>query len=283
MTHDITAKRLKENKFLQASHHIIQWLEESKFNSDLFIDESAEVFCVVERNGRILRGNRRFARMFSLDMEELLGKPLQELLSKKVWEFFDEKIKFIRDPDNETTVVAFELPIVRRTDSRELVFLWSVREFTSRTDPKQRYYALSGRDMTAIREYEKRFATIYATIPVGVLHAGEGLCVADMYSSYTEVLLNTSDIRGRSLMDLLFKPAWELLSPQERQQASLLESMIGRTDREFDAIRHKLLRRVFLPSPNSPTEGRWLALTYAPITLDHVVRSILVVIQDRSE
>lgn len=271
---------IRDNTLIQASHHIIQWLEESKQNVDEFIDDSVEAFCVTDADGVVLRGNKKFAMLFDSDMEKVRGRSLADLFSAERWNFFHNKLSIIQSQKDVMTPAEFELVVDHKGETPALTMLWSVYSFVSGDGRQTKLYAVSGRDLTETRNYEKRYSSIYANMPIGVIEVNSSFTVSDHFSAYAEYLLNHEDLQSRNLWDILFRPSLPFLQENERKGIELLRSIFGKSPSEYESISRELPHRAFVPPGDS--SGRWLGLTYAPIFVDGKITNLLIIFDDRT-
>ena len=76
-------KDIESNKHLLSSAlETIHSLEHSKESVEKFIDEIPQLALIVMEGGRIIRGNRKAAQYFGLDMETLLDHNMFEILNQ---------------------------------------------------------------------------------------------------------------------------------------------------------------------------------------------------------
>ena len=100
-------------------------------------------------------------------------------------------------------------------------------------------------------------------IPQGILTVGEGNVVHPAYSSYLETILETKDIAGRNLMDLVFSGArcgTDLLA----QIASVGGACIGEDEMNFEFNAHLLVQEIEKTMPDGRTKT--IDLNWSPIT-----------------
>lgn len=268
---------IRESTLIQASHHIIQWLEESKQNVDDFIDDSVEAFCVVSLDGTILRGNRRFASLYDTDMERVRGRQLKEIFSRERWRLFKKKLQGADARSDGTSHTEFELAVDLPEHATTLMMLWSVSAFYSGDGHHTRFFAVSGRDLTEARACENRYSSLYANIPLGILEINADFIISDHFSAYAEVLLDCEDLPGQSLWDLLFRPALAHLPEHERARLGAIRNVFGTSADEFD-----LLSKPEQLQLSAESGGRTLGLSLAPIFSQGKVARLLVILEERT-
>ena len=80
------------NQDLQATHKILTIIEQSKTNNDELLDHLPGIFCIIDDQARVLRGNLELARIFKIDLEDLIEKDFKSIFSKEIWNIFQSKI-----------------------------------------------------------------------------------------------------------------------------------------------------------------------------------------------
>jgi len=267
---------LAHNQFIQASYHILSVLEKAKANVETMLDELPSVFLVVDVEGRIIRGNAKASEIFEVDLDELLGLRLDRLFTSATWTMFHNHLS---NCSGDGVAVAFELPMDRLSSSP--IMSWNVRPIQAQNDSLGICFSVFGADVTAVREYERQLAHIFTSIPLGIIRLDENLSIVPPASRFTEYLLGTTDLNGKNIFDVLFNPAWEMMSLQQREQANNLRQIVGCPSIDFDLAKHLFVKLIHIPHP-SGGEGKWLGISYEPIVHAHKITGILLVLEDRT-
>lgn len=79
---------MNANKDLQANHKMIRFLEEAKAQSEIVLDSLPGIFAVIDRSGKIYRGNARIADLLECEFESLSTSNFQKLLTPGNWKLF---------------------------------------------------------------------------------------------------------------------------------------------------------------------------------------------------
>ena len=80
------------NQDLQATHKILTIIEQSKSNNDELLDHLPGIFCIIDDEARILRGNLELANIFKIDLEDLIEKDFSSIFNKEIWKSRTTKI-----------------------------------------------------------------------------------------------------------------------------------------------------------------------------------------------
>jgi len=274
-------RALTSNQSIQASHHIISWLERSKAMSESVLDELPQVFVICDDLGRIQRANRKFASLIGTSMEKACGRSMREAFCQESWSLFEREMARTLDNDGVMRDVEFELAAdASSSDSR--IFLWTLRPFHIPGKERYRWMSVLGQDVTAAKHYEAQLTRIFSSIPLGILQvSGEGEIMWP-YSAYSEVLLGRSKLAGLKLFEVLYKPAWEALSMEARERAFLPTNCLGYSEIQFELSKSDFLTRLTIPS-GPAGEKRILGINYEAVSRSGIIESLLVIIDDRTE
>lgn len=264
------------NQDIQASYQIIQLLEKSKQNSELTIETLPDVFMVIDQEGKIYKANNEACRFLKLDSEQILGYSLRSGMQPEHWNLIDGNISSIKD---ETRT--FEIPVF--FEGVERVYLWSLNPFAQFKDNKLPLFTLQGRDVTLLRLYQRKISDIFASIPLGIFTVNSNGMIEDAFSEYTKWILGRSDIAGRSLKDLLYEPARELMDVATRSGFKSLMESLNRSLLEFDVLSATFPKQFYYPLPHAISEkGRYLGLKVQSISRGDRVSGLLIVVEDRT-
>lgn len=110
------------NREIQSVHKIIQLFEHAHARSEGALDGLPALFCVVDREGSVYRGNRFLGRLFNADHETLLNKSLSSLFTPESWAEFQKNLDAAQD--GKQVIPQFEMQLSRSGGER--VFLWNL-------------------------------------------------------------------------------------------------------------------------------------------------------------
>ena len=141
------------------------------------------------------------------------------------------------------------------------------------------FNAMIGKIQESSQQLKQKTADIQAMmhyIPQGILTVMEGNIVHPEFSAYLETILETKDIAGRDVMELVFADSnfnAEILSQVE----AAVSASIGEDSMNFEFNEHLLVSEVEKKMPNG--QVKILDLSWSPITddTDTVVRLMLCV------
>jgi PAS domain S-box-containing protein len=198
----------EQNELLQAEirsrHEVEARLRESEDRYRDLVDNSEDLLCTHDLDGRILSCNPAAARMLGYDVDELLKIPARDLLAPDVRGSFDEYVRLIR----RTGVAEGVVKVITRGGERRL---WSFRN-TLRTDGvAQPIVRGMGRDVTeqfraerARKEVLARHEAILRALPDWVfLTTGDGLLLDCWAKDTRYLLMPPSEFIGKHVLDVL--------------------------------------------------------------------------------
>lgn len=139
---------------LQATHEILSLFEKSKSISDQMIDNFRGIFVNIDEKGRVLRGNKGFAKLFGFSHEDSLNMSMSQLFSEVNWKVFKQKLGGLSaDKSN----IEFELPI--KVGDATKTYVWQINQFYIDTDFGAAIYTCMGNDITELlNAHDKVFA-----------------------------------------------------------------------------------------------------------------------------
>lgn len=179
-------------------------LRESEDRYRDLVDNSEDLLCTHDLDGRLLSCNPAAARRLGYDVDELLRIPARELLAHDVRLRFDEYIQLIQ----RTGVAEGVVKVITRDGERRL---WSFRN-TLRTDGVARPVIRGmGRDITdqlraerARKEAQARHEAILRALPDWVfLSTGDGLLLECRAKDTRYLLMPPSDFIGKHVTEVL--------------------------------------------------------------------------------
>lgn len=259
------------NQDLQATHKILQFIEASKQQGELILDQIPGLFAVINNKCEILRGNSLLASCLGMDVEDLLYSPLSALFRKEEFEIFDSKLDQIRQGNVDS--MDFELNIT--TSSMESkTHLWYLSKFKNAKDT---LYTVVGKDISELKAAQQNLLEIFSSVPLGILTMDSTGCVSGQVSAYTEVLLGSHNIVGKTVQSFLFAKAKNLTKVEEDTLGSLVTS-IGNRELIYSIIKDELPSRLEVELDS----GRvvWFGLTFQPIVYEGIVHKVMIILQD---
>lgn len=186
---------------LQVSQRLFNILEQSKLKIESMVDSLPDVFCVIDREHNILRGNRELALMLGVPHETLIKHKLTELFTPEHWEVFLEGVRVGKD---------FELGIDRGDEER--IIVWSVDRFSSFDPNDVDLSTVIGRDISIsvtlerknkLLAYQKgRLEAVINSTDFGLFTFDQNLLIQGEISTRANELLG-AELEGKSVATVL--------------------------------------------------------------------------------
>lgn len=268
------------NQDVQANHQIVSLLERAKNNAESIIDRLPDVFAVIQPDGRLLKGNHTLASYLGVSTEEVLSKNFNELFLTETWGIFQSHVARL---DSELNKVEFELSVnAKASDERN--FSWSVTYLSdSSSDVKHDYVCVVGRDITELRAYEKQLTEIFSSIPLGIITIQKGGIIGPTYSAYALWLLGVKSLAGVHARDAIFTPGFKAMSPAEKEGAENALKFYDMDLVSYDMIKQSFPSQVQFPLTENGSDGvRYIGIKYHPITYQQNIKSLMVILEDRT-
>lgn len=141
---------LRKTTDLHATHEIAIQLEKSKKSTENLVYHLPELIFIVDKQSRILKGNKSAEKVFQVDRNCLINKNLSHLFSEETWSLFWEKVQKLDQSDLKTSACEFDLP----TDGVNITVRhihWNIRIVQGLSDRRGLLYYVVGLDITDIR------------------------------------------------------------------------------------------------------------------------------------
>lgn len=136
------AMDLINNRYIQASHHIIRWLSEALKLRERIIDRLLQYYCIIDEHGKILKGGQAFAQLWELDsLDALVRKHISDLLDAESWAILSKDLEGARSASEE-----FPLHLIKTYHgaNKELEVCRQVKQVKKAVANKQDLYILCG-------------------------------------------------------------------------------------------------------------------------------------------
>lgn len=267
---------------LRASHEIITVLERCKSSSEHILDQLPDLLVIMTVDGRILKGNDAAAKLMSCPPEDILNQNLFDVFHMETKNIMKSRIASIlknRDIDQ----LQFELPVVDKNGNQK-EHLWTVSLFSQISERRGPLIKILGKDISKIKEFEKKLSQIFSAIPLGIFTVDSSGKIEWPYSLFTEYLLGQDKLSGQGLEEVLFEPVWETLDSIEKTGASQVVDCIGGDTLWFDMAKlHFPAEIAYTRETPDGIKTCWLGVTYHPIVHENTIEKLMVVLEDRTE
>lgn len=140
---------MQGNREIQAAHHILSLFERTKANSEKILDQIPGIFCVVDSDGTIFRGNDRLAEIMCVDPEHLLRRSFKELVSEANWTSFKKEIDGLYD-FTQGQRIEFELELDRISSKKSYIWYLAPMEVLSKKGLQ--LVTVVGMDVTKLKQ-----------------------------------------------------------------------------------------------------------------------------------
>lgn len=110
------------NREIQSVQKIIHLLEHAHARGEKIIDLLPAIFCVIDDQGRIYRGNNFLGELMNSDFESLIHRSMSSIFSEASWSTFQKRmVEFL---DSKRPSYQFELDLGQGKSDRS--FLWNL-------------------------------------------------------------------------------------------------------------------------------------------------------------
>jgi len=135
-----------------------------------------------------------------------------------------------------------------------------------------------------IRRAERQLAEIFEAVPLAILSISDGGIVGEKYSGYSEWILNTNQIAGQKVTELVFGPGLNELNDEAKLAVAQLAEIVGKEQLHYDIARITLPSEIHFPLPKGNTEKeRYIGITYQPILHNDIIVRMLLVLEDKTQ
>ncbi len=267
---------------LRASHEIITVLEKCKSSSEHIIDQLPDLLVIMTLEGRILKGNLAAVRLMNCRPDDILNLNLFDVFHAETRNIMKSRISSLLK-NRELKQLQFELPIVSSSNS-QVEHLWTVSVFTQISERRGPLIKVLGKDISKIKEFEKKLSQIFSAIPLGIFTVGPDGKIEWPYSLFTEYLVGQDKLSDQTLDKILFEPIWESLDSIEKTGAGQVVDCIGGDTLWFDMAKLHFPKEVKLTreTPDG-IKTCWLGITYHPIVHENTIEKLMIVLEDRTE
>ena len=267
---------------LRASHEIITVLERCKSSSEHIIDQLPDLLVIMSVDGRILKGNDAAAHLMSCGLEDILNLNIFDVFHVETKNIMKSRISSLLK-NRDLNQLQFELPVIDK-QGNQIEHLWTVSLFSQISERRGPLIKILGKDISKIKEFEKKLSQIFSAIPLGIFTVDSSGKIEWPYSLFTEYLLGQDKLSGQGLEQVLFEPVWETLDSIEKTGASQVVDCIGGDTLWFDMAKlHFPSEIAFTRETPDGVKTCWLGVTYHPIVHENTIEKLMVVLEDRTE
>jgi PAS domain S-box-containing protein len=267
---------------LRASHDVISVLERCKSSSEQIIQNLPDLFVIMDRTGRILKGNTEAAKLLNADFERLLNKNIYDVFTIESKNIFKSRISVLLK-DLGIKQLQFELTCIDE-NGHQAEYLWTISKFAQISERRGPLIKVLGKNISKVKEFEKKLSQIFSAIPLGIFTVNSAGEIEWPYSLYSEFLLGDNKLAGKHIEKVLFEPIWENLDPIERTGAMQVVDCIGGDTLWFDLAKLHFPREVkYTRQTPDGLKSIWIGITYHPITHENIVEKLMIVLEDRTE
>ena len=260
---------------IRANHELISDLCMAKEALEDINNDLPDVFGLIAHDGQVIRGNSAYARLAGVDLEEAGMTSLQALFSSESWKIINNAVN---QSPGDGDPVSMEMPV--DAVNPDQLFHWTFSSFRAVSDRRGRLWSFLGKDITKLREIERKLASIFAAIPLGVITINKDLQIEWPYSAYSEVLLGHKKLETLSAEEGLFGHSKRFMSPGQLENMRLLFQQIGAEEEWYDMAKDLFPKEIPFGLDTAIEPTGWRALTYNPIVREGRVEKILIVIED---
>ena len=267
---------------LRASHEIITALEKCKSSSEHILDQLPDILVIMTLDGRILKGNLAAAHLMEVKNEDILNLNLYDVFHIETKNIMKSRISSLLK-DRSLKQLQFELPIINK---RGVVqeHLWTISLFSQISDRRGPLIKVLGKDISKIKEFEKKLSQIFSAIPLGIFTVDINGEIEWPYSLFTEYLLGQDKLAGKKLEKVVFEPVWHQLDSIEKTGAAQVVDCIGGDTLWFDMAKLHFPKEIqFTRDTPDGIKTCWLGITYHPIVHDNTIEKLMIVLEDRTE
>lgn len=270
------------NQDIQASHKILAMQEEANEHSDRIIDLLPGIFVVLNDQYEILRSNIGFAKIFNLRHENVLRMHFSSIFNKETWDIFSSKLKSLEnDPAIESVKFELSMDDVGMVPTQH-PFYWQLSRMNRGNGAEGNLYTIVGEDITQLRESETKLLNVFASIPLGILTVNEAGMIEDTYSNYLGYLLGSSNFKDKPFREVLFDPIFDILSETEKLGVDNLTACFNKSEALFQSQIDTFPKVIHFTNSTENKEGKFLQISYKPVSYEGVVKRLLVIIEDRT-
>ena len=261
---------------IRANHELIVDLARVKAAQDQITNDMSDLCGLMTRSGRIIKANTAFAKLMGIDDEDVYSANLSTLFLGESWEIIQTNITNACAVSDAPVMI--EMPIDGK--SRDSTYHWSFVPYLGVSKRRGAIFSFVGRDVTALREYERKLANIFSAIPLGILTVDRELKVEWPYSAYTEVLLGSTDLRDLDAREAIFGRSIPFFSQLELDGLNSFFAQIGGDELWYDLAKDSFPKVLAMAGPGSTEPNIWREISYNPVKRAGVVEKVLLVIQD---
>ena len=176
----------------------------------------------------------------------------------------------------------FELAISDHSqDEVKKSYYWDLSNIEESNHAEGEVYSLIAKDISELREAENRLSSIFTNIPLGIFTINERGNIEDNYSNHLLYLLDTSELKGKSLKDALFQPIEKDLSRDEMHGIDDIYACLNQHEKQFEQLISSFPSNIFFYRGNKKN-GKHLQISYKSVSYESIVKRILIIIEDRS-
>jgi PAS domain S-box-containing protein len=264
---------------IRANHELIVDLGRAKSAVEQITENSPDVVGLVTLDGRILKGNTSCATLFGCDDEQIYERGLKQAFTGESWRTVNNKLVSMGAVSETST--SFELPVDGIDPDR--LFHWTFSPFTAVSERRGKVFSFVGKDITALRNYERKLAAIFSALPLGVLTLDRDGKIEWPWSQFSETLLGNNKLQGLDARTGIFGRAGDFLTKTQKEGAKLFFDNIGGEELWYEMAKDQFPKEVPIASADGQEIAIWLGINYNPIVRDGNVDKVLVVVDDITE
>jgi PAS domain S-box-containing protein len=275
---DTKKTNYSEIGILHATHRILEMLEKSKANSEDIIDNQPDIFGIITKQGRILKGSESLAKVLGCHLEECLDKNIGALFKEETTEIF---LSHMNQCQEKNKITNFELILDKEHGLRGKSFLWSMTRFGEEHPFFGNLYSIFGRDVTELRNYQKQLSEIFASIPISILQLDKEGKVFGPFSKFTNALFPFPIHEGVEFLTTLEHWCQEHLNAEQVFSFRLVKELLGGEEFQYELSKYNLPKKVFLTDGNN--EKKCIGFNYQPVVYNGIIEHLLILMEDRTE
>ncbi len=261
---------------IRANHEILTNIERAKNAMEDITQNSPDLFGIMTLDGMIIRGNRSLAKLLDVHEEDISHQDISSLFLPETWEIIKRNLHNHAPAENKA--MTLELPLDRRNPNS--MFHWTFSPFDAVSARRSRLITFVGKDVSALREYERKLALIFSAIPLGIVTIDRNHKIEAPYSSYTELILAKRNLHGCPAEEAIFSASLPFMNKQQIEGMKAIFAQIGEEDSWYDSAKSMFPTEIARGQAGARYPDSWIGLSYNPVVYRGVVEKILVVMEN---